>query len=613
MALHAPYNFVPLSEQVFFPDWAAGVTHDIPLAEGVCGWLDITITAHTPIMIGDENQEQGTEHRFFRLPDGPYAIPGASVRGLLRNVLQIATFGKCSQVDDTRLSVRDLDDDAKHFYRDYFVTSTQPIQSKVKAGWLRFKDGHWRLDPCEYARIEHDDLNAWLRLKIDRKKAQSAEDKYQALHSTRNGLQLRYVAEMHDHQKQTKNGSTFTLRYPKVKRLDPADLDPASQDGSLVFTRQPESSKKHMEFVFAAPSQKSIVIDDQVMREFLAIYGATDAWQWLHSPNNPHGQRGIPVFWLGGGAPTSLGLSQLYRLPYEFSIWDMIRHTSDDHFSDQLDFAEGLFGTISENGQNARKGRVFCGDAVLEGEPRWDALFEGVLNSPKPSYYPAYVRQTPDRQHPQKAVVRREGDKPIFATYAKPAGGHKKPTINGWKRYRARDQLIEPRVGEGQENVLVRFTPLATGSKFRGRLQFHNLKPEEIGALVWALTWGGKKTLRHLIGMGKPFGYGQVSMEITACELRPNRCDQPTKSDPAQLNEFVKSFTATMDAWHQAALGGAWAASPPIKALTEMARPAAAAHADSDGNHGYPVLDPKGSNEFQDAKKDGWYLQPVSS
>lgn len=526
MPFHAPYNFVPLSEHVLFPDWAAQTSHDIPLRDGYCGWMQIVITARSPIMVGNEVSMEGTPRAFCKRPgDGPFVIPGATLRGLIRNLLEIATFGKFSQVDDTCFSVRDLDNAARHFYRDHFIASADGVTiSRVKAGWLRFVAGQWQLRPCDYARIEQGDIQKQVKAltgqTIDLHAPQTAEDKYKALQDAGGGVARRAVVGTVDHHK-----PFGTLRYKKCLRFDPA-----GQVVFLVFSGQPERSRKHMEFVFYPPGNQSLTVGDDVMQQFLANYGKSAVWRFLHSPGSPHQARGIPVFWLGEASPTSLGLSQLYRLPYPFSVWDMIRHTHADHLSEQPDFAEILFGRIG-GGQGAGKGRVFFGDACLDGKPQLGAPFTGVLSSPKPSYYPAYVRQTSDPNHSDRVVnstYQQNGQERYrfhYASYAPPAHGtpleNQDPKIQGWKRYPARERLITP--DGGQERVEVTFIPLAAESRFVGRVRLHNLHREEIGALVWALEWGGRQNLRHLIGMAKAFGYGQVTIAITGGEIRPNR------------------------------------------------------------------------------------------
>ena len=42
--IKAPFNFVPLSDKVFFPDWADKISHDIPFEDGVSGTIELTLT-----------------------------------------------------------------------------------------------------------------------------------------------------------------------------------------------------------------------------------------------------------------------------------------------------------------------------------------------------------------------------------------------------------------------------------------------------------------------------------------------------------------------------------------------------------------------------------------
>ncbi len=117
----SPYLFVPLAKKVYFPDWADFVSMDVPFEDGISGTIDITIEAKTPIYIRNGGvHKKGVEKlndpeylSFFKTPDGRYAIPGTSVKGMLRSVIEIASFGKIigttnsHRVDDFQYAVRD--------------------------------------------------------------------------------------------------------------------------------------------------------------------------------------------------------------------------------------------------------------------------------------------------------------------------------------------------------------------------------------------------------------------------------------------------------------------------------------------------------------------------
>jgi len=87
------YEFVPLADAVFDVPWARWVNHDHPLKNGWCGELVVTATTHTPILVGGQDQTGA----FFRVGD-VYALSSTSVRGMLRSLLEIAAFARCTQI-----------------------------------------------------------------------------------------------------------------------------------------------------------------------------------------------------------------------------------------------------------------------------------------------------------------------------------------------------------------------------------------------------------------------------------------------------------------------------------------------------------------------------------
>ena len=102
----SPYGFVPLAHNVVFPAWGKQISMDVPFSDGICGALDITLTAETDIIIGDGSDD--TKGFFTLTRDGDFAVPGTSVKGMLRNIIEIIGFAKMNLVDDKRYAVRDL-------------------------------------------------------------------------------------------------------------------------------------------------------------------------------------------------------------------------------------------------------------------------------------------------------------------------------------------------------------------------------------------------------------------------------------------------------------------------------------------------------------------------
>ena len=109
--IKSPYNFVPLSEEVYTPSWANLISQDVPFSDGVSGKIRLRITAETPIFIRngqkqdkekDRNKDGQTAkqdadkkpQKFSQTPDGRFYIPATSIKGEVRNVLEIMSFGR---------------------------------------------------------------------------------------------------------------------------------------------------------------------------------------------------------------------------------------------------------------------------------------------------------------------------------------------------------------------------------------------------------------------------------------------------------------------------------------------------------------------------------------
>ena len=161
----APYGFVPLGP-VVEPAWLQPALtepflHDVPFEDGASGTFELVIEAETPICVAGRSDDK--ERRHCRI-GSTYAIPGSSLRGALRNVVEAATFSRMTLVNDHRYAVRDLQN------RDLYLDHMAKIQTNLKthkkepmplvnAGWLvRRTEGDEEravIEPCHFARIEY--------------------------------------------------------------------------------------------------------------------------------------------------------------------------------------------------------------------------------------------------------------------------------------------------------------------------------------------------------------------------------------------------------------------------------------------------------------------------
>lgn len=544
----APYRFVPLSKLVLLPDWADQVSHDQPFADGLCGELQLQLTCHTPLCVGgrqdkSSDREPGKVY-FFRAPDNQLAIPGSSLKGMLRNVLEIASFARFRQVEDQRLGVRDISE-ADNFYARAIVSS--PVQ----AGWMSFSDGQWQIQPCEFSRLHQEQLIEHFKVpRADWKALKTAAQRYKRISTC---PPLRFQREAMP----KKAGQWLARPAPN-----------GDYHGHVVVTGQPgrdfEAPKaKKYEFVFHASAAQPLPIQPEVMAGFQQIHDDSDEWKfWREQLATGSLGQGIPVFFHKDGEQVkSLGLAMMYKLPYSHSLHDAIRHTHDEHLSERAaDLPDLIFGHLGEGERGGLRGRVNIGLASLAAEHQGRTDWEGpcILNNPKPTFYPAYIRQ--------------DGKGNSFRQLME-----KNSELAGWKRYPVKAFEMQYPQGKAADNkkTQVKLETVPAGSIFTTTLRFHNLRRVELGALLWALDFGGRQDHRHALGMGKPFGLGQVSLSIAGQRLRANDpADTGTAREAEYLQACRREFVDLMDMIMQSAgFREAWEDTSPIKALFEYAQP----------------------------------------
>ena len=601
----SPYNFVPLSTHVFFPDWAPQVSMDVPFSDGINGTLQLKVTARTPIYIrnggahpeGDSRLADDNYTDFFRVTDdGPYAVPGTSLKGMLRNVIEIASFGKivgsagkAGRVSDHRYAVRDLQNADLYTRHITETINDRTYKPKVQAAWLsRDRQDGWQLSLCDFARVEQEILETYAAKPVNLGASRMGNEKTTGKHKyqawERAGMDITVLFDVESEVPTEHRHTSVNLIYQGVSKVGAG-----SHHGTLVFTGQPADRKprgctdrngrpcsrgKHMEFIFFNERDEPVPVAESVKTDFEFAHSdlgenrkPNAEWAfWKPKLNALNGR--VPVFVLFEGKKLhSMGLAMMYRFPYKHSIHETIAHTSPDHLdASRMDLGELLFGRVED--QNGLRGRIAIETLVADGNPQSEAPVTTVLNAPKPTYYPNYVRQLQAKDDANGTV----GGK--HTTYMDDSA-----EIRGWKRYIAAPdgkprRPDDPPVGrDGRSNLDVAtcFRPLPAGTSFAGTVHLHNLRPQELGALVWAVTWGGDRNLRHTLGMGKPYGFGSVTVEITSHQLTACNPAVPTTPD---LNACKKAFTDVMDAWLKAEeLGDSWLKNKVVCALKTMANP----------------------------------------
>lgn len=587
--MYAPYNFVPLSTEVFTCGLVDDYSHDVPFRDGLCGWLDLTIEAATPLLVGGAREKASDREagwvEFCKLPDGgeSFYIPGSSLRGLIRNVIEIAGFSRFNLVDDRRFSFRDLSGGNQRggMIRKY-MDRMNGDYGVPQAGWLFFEDGRWKVTPCKYARIRLSEICDVKPRDLQHKPAPvkyAAVKKYLARKGR--GLEGYFRVTQRDES-------------PDKEIMSLANEgEPGARPGCIVVTGQP-NPKKTKEFVFFGTDNRVVPVPEEVMNGFRDIhetestatshFGREDrdqtTWQYFRSADR------IPVFFHeDGGKVRQLGLSRMYKVPADRTIHEL-RRNSGDHKAreDELDLAEAMFGRVferqaaahSEDGdgppgkdEKSLKGRLSFGHARLTSDHKPVEQPPAILSNPKASFVPGYIHQH-ETQRPGQ--LRHGAD---YAHYLDDTS-----VLRGWKRYPVRP-LAAAAVQEIPDNLKskrkmqTRLRTLPAGVRFHCRLRIHNMKPFEVGALLWALTFGDSPAHAHALGMGKPFGFGQIRIGLNGENpLQHLTCNDGNPLVP-EVPNLIQTFVGRMEDWAKGTknLSNGWSGSDQITALLAMADP----------------------------------------
>lgn len=580
--MKSPFNFVPVSEKVYFPDWSEQISQDVPFSDGVSGIIHLHIMTHTPTFVRnghtqEDAKEKNATYNSFSKTNKEYFIPATSIKGELRNILEILSFSKM-----------DIDHSSLFAQREWDKPNLYTLKSKpsdVRCGWLRRKGNDYEIINCgKPYRISHKRLDEYI-----------GESLMKNHFSKKNGIDLNEKIE-------GKDPKTAIFKYELMKKrgIDLTNLsfeldeeacnryntrrvlvtDNGTIEGTIVLTGQPDPwterdnpniahpKGKYYEFVFAnnedvINGEKAYNVSKETFDHYKFIYQDSDEWQRIKADIET--KQGVPVFFrVEGKKIKDFGMAFLYKLPYEKSPFEVL---PEAHKSETPDLAQCIFGYTSKN--KSLKGRVQFGHAFSnDAQPDEDVTL--ILNSPKASYYPIYIRQ--------------DGRNGIVTRYETYNDGK----LSGWKRYHIRKKTWKKTMNSERLDTVIH--PVKEGSTFNGSISFHNLRPVELGALLSALTFHGTNGCYHSIGQGKPYGFGKVTYDI----------DLDCDNNNNEQEYYMSCFEYTMSQHTN------WVGSEQVTTLLTMA-----ANEVEGTPFEYMTMEMGGANEFILAKNNNEYLIPA--
>jgi len=467
MSVKSTYNFVPAPKEseVFKPDWGHQVSHDIPFKDGESGEITLKITAKTPIFIRNGHTKDVTENEFSHriLPNGDkeYFIPASSLKGMIRNVLEIMSYSRLKAQNDL-FGFRDM---ANKKYKREVATSRS-----IKAGWLVKNNDQWEIQECSWGKMairdietkfSTDEINISFRNK-------SAQEKYNLVQNRNHKFQRAGDVNVQINNRDVSLGKRYKF------------ANHGEFNGSLVFFG--EINRKQHEYVFSNnTTAPAFSISSDLMSRFKEIESKLSSSLWQFFVDNNYSR--IPVFFVASETRKvkHFGFSKLYRMTNTKYLNELepLKSYKKRNGPYRMDLSEVMFGTVTDNPKQTLKGRIIVANArvkeIGEGGIKPIAV---LLSSPKPSYYPFYLKDG--------------------LTYLEEA------VLNGFKKYpvhiEQKDSLLNPDNIKSQSTI----KPLPNKTTFECKIRFHNLRKVEIGALLSAVTLHNQEDYFHAIGGGKP-------------------------------------------------------------------------------------------------------------
>jgi CRISPR-associated protein (TIGR03986 family) len=576
----APYNFVELPNKVvpaqvecngklrdndrYYSDRHTGkiictLKTESPLYIR-CGLnpVDFATFSDTPIDEELTPEQRKKKAEFFLHPSNLHPVlPGSSLRGMLRTLVEILSFGKIERVSDQqkfffRAVAAESDDTLSKLYKDRL--------KNVKAGYLVETKEGWFIRPVSQSVNGKTLTFVWVQEERGKRREHSEQDiKTIANHFNPRFItfnQTGYVPQYREvsfETTYTKNGRIFATNIS-------ADREQFKYKGILVTS----GNMKHEGNTTASPRQNHCIVlevndtnfsrslntDKKIDIEAVKYYrnSLTDFQKQLPF-NEKMGMlhKGRPVFYCEPEVDkpvTLFGQSPNFRIPYSpnndgqaASAVNFIPKEVGQ--SDLIDLAEAIFGFVrgkkekkeqdttdntKEKREQSRAGRIFVSDGQYKADEDgiWltdDTITPQILASPKPTTFQHYLVQ-PEGTEAVKNKLKHYG-KPITKTVIR---GHKLY----WHKGNVSQESIKADATEAEiEEKRSQYTeikPIKAAVSFEFTINFENLSNVELGAVLWVLSLSsdksqtletGKKGEKYCfsLGMGKPLGMGAVKID----------------------------------------------------------------------------------------------------
>lgn len=531
----APYNFVPFSKDVYHYPKGKQTKHNDMSEELLSGEISYEMTAKTPVFVGDGRKDgKGTE-LFHKNERGIYAIPGSTVRGLIRNNVQILGLSEIGDdVDDYALMYRavaggmEKDRYGKTLGTDQINVGVDKtvmlnVLQNVKAGYIREEGGKYCIREAEEHAVGNGKYSMNYYVLSEKQVLENRQDYPFFTNNPAKRMMYNLNCKFKKDVRTNWNGREQVKYIPIDKKtMVNKDYKPYYEEVSYEI-RGDRVIKVGEKGQFR---EKGYVLSSGFMNEKKAVYVIPEMQKGTACIEVPEEDvrafridlskrentlkrfggktffdlpgRGEckPVFFIqlkkAQKKRLYFGFTPRLRLFYDHTIKDGL---GSKHKEGGVDYAKAIFGYVK--GEESYRSKVSFTDAVVKDTDAGESLVCGekqaILLEPKPTSYMDYVK--PD-------------EKGMPVTY-----NSDRFLLRGVKQYWLKKEVlptsdIDPKLGK----VTTKFQPLNEGVTFAGKVRFQNLTQDELGLLLWSIRLEENSEMN--VGKGKPYGYGRIKTEL---------------------------------------------------------------------------------------------------
>jgi len=530
----APYNFVELPDKIVEVKEEDLPQQNIYSKNRYTGRIECTLTTESPLYIRcgltKAEFECGAESKdlpdfFYTQPEFQHlkpVLPGSSLRGMIRSLVEIISFSKIDKVSDVdkfffRAVAADKDDPLKDEYTNYLGKQGK----NVRAGYLKHEGDRWFIRPAQT--IDNSPF-VWVKEKTVIK---SDISEYLQIENIKE-YRPQYFMNIKFEDIETKNGRKFARKISYKKhnyQYNGVLLTSGNMlEGASILPK--EIKRKNHCLISEPDSHKELIqIDDNAVQDYKKSLTPFQKQEPPFSLEIGVLKNGRAIFYCEpkpGETVKLFGQSPNFRIPYipknkqtAASAVDFIPEYLRD--TSIIDIADAIFGFVrdkkqKDEKQQARKGRIFVSDAQCLSNTDniwWEktanhVITPQILASPKPTTFQHYLVQPKDTQA-QKKQLKHYASEPEKETVIR---GHKLYWHKG-----SEPDIKHPNPDETSETQKTEIKPIGTGVKFKFIINFENLNDVELGALMWVLDIAANEKYRLSLGMGKPLGMGAVKIE----------------------------------------------------------------------------------------------------